>query len=256
MMKESSSEQISGQKLFSNKCIYRLQTGLIDGSALKHYLNGTVASLWKPEDVLVNHRLQTSSNHKLRLSEGGNDYDFENSKIIYEAYMHMNMSEATDHRIWTYLAHDVYWDYMISRRPIPAKNPSQYIMNHWFIKSVNSGTLFRHDIALLWWGSHLTYDKTRSDRYELTRELFSMLDYTRSLMPSVQARNNNVLRAILEFVIENKDLFSKYKEARIRYLVRVKLNRQAGYNIISSLTKEKTKDLLSSYKKDLATVVD
>ena len=47
-----------------------------------------------------------------------------------------------------------------------------------------------------------------------------MLDYTRHLLPGTQGRSNSFRHALLEFVIKNDKLFLKYKETKVRYLMR------------------------------------
>ena len=99
----------------------------------------------------------------------------------------------------------------------------------------------------------MTYDEGRKDPYELTKELFSMLDYTRTLIPGIQGRNKNFSWALLEFVLENEKIFSNYKENKIRFLMR-KLNYVGGYKSLSSISKDEIKILFSNYTNELGTI--
>ena len=183
-------------------------------------------------------------------------FDLENAKIIFKAYQDMNPMDATDIRMWTYLSHVTYWDYMRIRRPIkkqPDNKKAEYIISHWFIDSLSPGKLLRQDIAMLWWNVYLTYDDTRKNPYELTEELFSMLDYTRHLLPGIQGRNRNFVHALLEFVIENQNLFAKYKESRVRFILR-KANYLAGYKSFTALNKEDIKSIFTKYKNELEVI--
>lgn len=47
---------------------------------------------------------------------GGSDTDFQNAKILFEAYKgKINLVQASDLRLWAYLAHAQHWDYMCKR---------------------------------------------------------------------------------------------------------------------------------------------
>lgn len=54
------------------------------------------------------------SDYQLVLGES--DTDFQNAKIIYEAFKgKLNPVQASDLRLWAYLAHVQHWDYMCKR---------------------------------------------------------------------------------------------------------------------------------------------
>ncbi len=108
---------------------------------------------------------------------------------------------------------------------------------------------------MLWWNVYLTYDERRKNPYELTEELFSMLDYTRHLLPGIQGRNRKFVIALLEFVIENPVVFDKYKEAKVRFVMR-KANYLAGYKSFTALEKDDIKMILKKYKDELDRIID
>lgn len=44
---------------------------------------------------------------------GGPETDFLNAKILYEALQgHINLVQASDLRLWAYMAHKQHWDYI------------------------------------------------------------------------------------------------------------------------------------------------
>ena len=166
----------------------------------------------------------------------------------------MTPVQASDARFWIYLSHFDFNEYMRLRFPLPEKNKrSEYIMEHWYLNGISPNTLIRQGISRLWWGAYTTYDSTRENPYELTEELFSMLDYTRTLTTGTQGRNRNFTHAILEFVIENPELFESNKEAKVRFIMR-KMNYAGGYNILTSLSKDKIKKILGQYKKEIGNI--
>lgn len=242
------------QKLFRYTLIEKWKRELAENKNFSLYLNKKERTDFEKDDILENRKIIISRPITLVLPESEKEnHDFENAKRIYEAYKNLDSTQASDTRIWTYLAHVNFWDYMKKRSPVEKqskKKIGKYVLDHWFINGLNSKTLLRHNISKLWWGAYLTYDGHRKDPYELTKELFSMLDYTRTLLPSVQGRNNIFVKALLEYVVENKNLFSKAKESKIRYLMK-KLNYWGGYAILPSLTKDEIKKILSTYKDSL-----
>lgn len=183
------------------------------------------------------------------------DIELENAKIIFEAYKNLTPEEASDERFWVYLTHTDFWDYMKVRTNLKKGKDGRYILTHWFVDPISQQSFTRNDIARLWWGAYLTYDKSRKDPYELTKQLFSMQDYTRTLIGGFQGRNPAVLHGVLEFVIENGDLFKQTKEYKIRFIMK-KINRVGGYRVLSLLTKEKVKQILNGYRGEIGSLKD
>lgn len=243
------------QKLFKQEFIDRCQRDLI---------NGQLSDLYKSDlfkfnntDVLENKRIPLNDNPELLIPEKDNFFEYENAIKIFQAYKDIDRTQATDTRIWTYLAHITYWKYMKARWPIPENESSEktitFILQHWYMKSSDSKSISRHGIASLWWGTFITYDKNRTDPFELTREFFSKQDYKRVIFEENICFYKPLVQAILEYVIENKEIFEKYWAYRIRFLIR-KLNFISGYKVLSSLDKTKIKSIINEYKRDIASV--
>jgi hypothetical protein len=176
--------------------------------------------------------------------------DLENARILYESLRGINRTLASDPRLWTWLAHVPFMQYMSKRWPVPIEKTEEkqeeHIIRHWFIESQGANAYTRHGIAVLWWGADVSYDPERDDPFELTRELFSMLDYTRTLFGTL-GRSKIFTHAFLEFVIDNPELFHSQKEAKIRFLMR-RLNYSGSYMVIPSLSKEEIRKILDQYK--------
>jgi len=129
---------------------------------------------------------------------------------------------------------------------------ARFMLQHWFVYPLNAKNLLRNDISSMWWRVYLTYDPDRKDPYELTKELFSMQDYTRHFQGSL-SRNKTYIHAILEFVLNNKEIFSKFKEGKIRLLMR-RSNQVAGYRCFSGLDKKDIMSQFSDLRKELESV--
>ena len=235
------------QKLFSSHYIENLRKSTCSKAGWELYTKDLFD--FKNIYVLENPQIFVPNSIDLVLPEKGNSHDIDNCKIIYEALRDMDPIQATDYRIWVYLTHVPFWSYMRKRRPVekqPEGKKSEYIIRHWFVDGISAKNLLRNDISSFWWCGYLTYDKRRKNPYELTEELYSMLDYTRHLLPGKQVRNREFVHALLEFVIENTALFSTHKEEKVRFLMR-KFNYISGYKILASLNKEEIKSIFQSY---------
>ena len=245
------------QKLFKTGYIEDLKSALTEQDVMKTYTADSFN--YDSSAILDNPRIKIDEPIRLNLPTDKDHFDFENSKIIFECYKELNPVMATDSRMWTYLAHVDYWEYMRGRWPLEdltpkfEEKPADYVLEHWFLKSPAPTWLMRNGISRLWWVSYLTYDENRDDPYELTQEAFSMLDYTRHLLTETQGRYRDFRHAILEFVINNKELFSKYKEARVRFLMR-KVNYLGGYKIYGNLSKKELEQIFLNYKTELDTI--
>ena len=247
------------QNIFTTSFCRKLKKHVIEGRSLGFYDDKLSPKLLciphnPDEDILVNKNIQSDSQIELKMPKDGNNHDFENARTLHSG-LQLTVTQATDLRLWTYLSHVQFWKYMRVRFPagrIDSEKKTQYILDHWFVNVLNPRNISRHGVALLWWGAHLTYSDERE--YALTKEFFSMLDYTRTIMAGSLGRNKNFRLAMLEFIVDNKDeVFSQYKEGRVRYLMR-KLNYLAGYRMLVSLKKEEIKSLLLGYKEELKQV--
>ena len=77
-----------------------------------------------------------------------------------------------------------------------------------------------------------------------------MLDYTRTILTGTQGRNRIFTHALLEFVVENPELFKSQKEAKVRFLMR-KSNFLGGYKILPALSKAELKNIFNEQEQQL-----
>lgn len=227
-----------GQRLQSEEVV----AGYIQGKAPNHSASDTKNTLLEVESFL-----------KLSIDNG----DFENARILYEMLKGIDPTLASDQRLWAWLAHVPFMEYMAKRWPVDKQSKEKragYIVGHWFVKTQASTSYMRHGIAMLWWGAYSTYSSERDDPFELTKEFFSMQDYTRTLFGSL-GRSDKFIRVLLEYVVENPDLFDAHKEARIRFLMR-RLNYAGGYKIIPDLSVAEIKKLINQYKSAAEKIVN
>ncbi len=241
------------QKVFKSIVINELVKGLSEGKEVTLKLYEENVFPIKEENCLIDARLVVPDEINLLIPDGKNLFNFENAKKLFEAFNDLPLIKASDPGFWTYLTHVTFWKYMKRRWPIEElqkEKRGSFILEHWFVKNVGAADLARNGISSLWWGCHLTYDEKRNDPYELTRQLFTMLDFYRTVIGGVQGRNREFTHAILEFVNENKDLFRTKKEGKVRLLMR-RANAVGGYKLFTSLSKKQIKDIFSGFIKEV-----
>ena len=243
------------QTIFKTEYIANQMLGIGRGAHeyLTPYLNDGVK--YGRKDTLLNPQIPSVDSVNLVMPDQSPDFEFRNSAALYEA-LPITPLMATDSRLWTFLTHVTFSKYMSKRRSVEQQTVStrgRYVIRHWFVEHVGSKSLLLNDISMLWWIAHLTADPDHKDKYRRTREVFTMLDYTRHLLSGTQGRNEGIRHGVLEFVIENKQLFSAFKAEKVRFIMR-KLNFVAGYRVFSALSKEEIKSLIDEFKEQISQV--
>lgn len=144
----------------------------------------------------------------VELKVGDYTTDIENSIALYESFKgKINAVQATDVRLWAYLTHEMYWEYMINRWPITAKDEDDENLN--VISRIGRRYFYndrgnaRNGIARLYWAAHLTYDSTNSnDPYEYTRYFLTKQDSFSYSTGYRLSRNKTLLLATLKVLKE------------------------------------------------------
>jgi hypothetical protein len=242
------------QRIFKQSYADELLRGVKNGTLVGLYDNESFE--YKDEKVLQAPLINKPDNADFQLPDDTSLYDFENAKIVFEAYKSLTPLQASDIRLWTYLAHVDHYKYMKKRWPgresTDPGSRSNYILDHWFILSPTQNNLIRHGIAGLWWGAYLTHDLSRTDNYELTRILFSQRDFaTRTLGATSVTRHKAAVLGILEYILENPELFERKFQEKSRFLTKY-VNQLGGTKPLSYFDKDFFKNVLQSIDKQIA----
>ena len=163
-------------------------------------------------DQSWHHHLDFHLDDSIELSIGDYNSDFENVKIIHKAFKNIPARYLADDKVWAYYAHTKFWDYMQKRWPLKdkIKDPTSYILEHYFKKAGSDRGLLRNGIARLWFIGHMTYNESREDPYELTRLLLSTQEITRTLSERpILMRNKNFRFALLNCMAKDSKPFLK-----------------------------------------------
>lgn len=249
------------QKIYKRSAVERLYGELRSGKSIKDYFFADFKP--KKSDVLVS-TIKTAKK-QLSLKVPKKDIasaDLENSIKFYEHYKDLDETQASDPRLWTYLAHVDFRKYAVARWGLHGnakdlkgdeaiKKAINFISEHWF-PGGNDRDLRRNALARLWWAAHLTYmpwerdpeffgDIKKKDPYYFTRILLSAQDIYQTLLERSMNRSNRILISTLEYLGENKK-FAQSRE-NIRNLAK-ELNLALATKKIMTLDRKSLKELI------------
>ncbi|MCM3186378.1 DUF6339 family protein [Priestia megaterium] len=168
-------------------------------------------------------------------------YDADNAISIHKA-LDLTITQAIDERLWAYLTHVTFWDYMKNRWNVSKlEKPKEVIKERYFFGG-GDRRFTRNGIARLWWAAQITKDETRDDPYELTKILFTTQDIAQNLLERNFSRNTDLSKSILS-VLSKMDP-QVYKNAqRYRELMKY-FNSLGGVTILDSLTESDIKKII------------
>lgn len=191
---------------------------------------------------------------------GDSKTDFKNAVALYSALKDtLNPVQASDLRLWAFLAHNTYWDYMRERWAIDVPEDDDEaeaeanklvarVGSRYFFKASKGKAFVRQGIARLYWSAHLTYDDENSNPFEYTEYFLSKQDIFAVSTERSLARNKTLLLAALKVLKENGDL--KRKDIRQYFL---RLNQAGGLLVLDSLSAASAYDLAKRTLEDVLT---
>lgn len=204
---------------------------------------------------------------------GGPETDFQNAKIVYEAFSkRINPVQASDLRLWAYLAHIQHWDYMNTRWKIDVpdeedeedddapreegeeKKPGankilDRIGYRYFFKASKGKAFVRQGISRLFWSAYLTYDADNDNPYEYTEYFFSKQDIFTSITERSYARNKVLVLAALKELKAHPEL----GRTEIRLFL-AKLNQSGAIKVLDFLDKAQAEELCAEVMTEVVNV--
>lgn len=204
------------QNIFSKFYIQEVLDDVVSGNVSPYLRNEPFPYL---ERYPVGESIITIDNEFiLTLPQGTENFDIDNSISLYQEYSTLNETQASDARLWVYLTHVRFWDYMRKRWPAEKfeddkmedydkdkllNQQAEFILWRYHLKTPNRRRLLRNGISRLWWYAHLTHDSKKSDPFELTRVLLTHQDKAQNLLERSLGSNTKVLKTILEYLKNN-----------------------------------------------------
>ena len=189
----------------------------------------------------------------VELKNGGPETDAENSELLYESLKDViTTRQASDLRLWAYLAHVEFSDYMSERWSVDVADKEDEedegggqtnklvnrIKTRYFFGASNGKAFVRQGIARLYWSAFLTYDDDNSDPYEYTKFFLGKQDVFVAATERTLARNKVFLLESLKVL---KDAGNINRADTRAYFAEV--NRACGLTVLDALSSEKAKEL-------------
>ena len=132
--------------------------------------------------------------------------DAENAKRIFSWLRMLTPALAMEERLWAYLTHCAFPDYMYARWPAVSE---KLVKRRYLFQSKSFDALARNGIARLWWAGYLTSDEKRTNPFELTETLFLRQDIQVSLLERSIGKCRNVRMCVLDFLRDNRSGLSE-----------------------------------------------
>jgi hypothetical protein len=218
---------------------------LLDESWINEYLKSLGWEEWS-----IQSRLYMNDVNLVVESADRGKNDAENAKRIYSALKDITLTQASDERLWTYLTHVKYWDYMKSRWNVETRlegNTKNFITERYFFASNRQRALVRNGISRLWWYGYVSYDESRDNHFELTEFLLSKQDLATSLMERQYSNNRDFIIATLTVLKEYEQIIpsiltKKPIQALTKYIQHI-----GGVSILDALEREDIKKLVEKW---------
>lgn len=193
----------------------------------------------------------------------------ENAVLLHRYFSHLDETQASDKRLWAYLSHVDFRDYVMKRWKLPSLEEvkkdevkrnicTSSIMSHWFIGNENDRSLRRHALARLWWAAHLTRAPWKKDpeyfghlhnenEYLYTPVLFINENVYSELLERRLGRFSHILITILEFLRQHPEFADR---SFFRPLSK-ELVLQSGYRRITLLPYKELYSLIEEIAQDV-----
>lgn len=188
-------------------------------------------------------------------TEEKNIQDLTNTIQFYNAYKNkLSPLQATNKYMWSFLAHSVFKNYVVSRW---IKNPDDInektvntIKKRFFVSDTKS-LIRMNAISRLWWAGYLSYDENNAtDHYHLTKILFTGQQICADILDTPFCGNKKIIKGILlgikEYLQEDKS--SQNLADSIRECIKY-LRRYAAVTVIDLLTLEEISVITLQYLK-------
>lgn len=166
--------------------------------------------------------------------------DADNAVRIFE-YLNIDDTVASDPRLWAYLAHTQFCEYVVNRWSISAEDGYSRIKQRFFLNGSARG-LHRHAIARLWWSARITVAPWEMEDRLLPLKKNDKFYYTRVLMQDESLASDIVERPQLSsspiLLISLLEFFDRHPELGRRDLRRTFLREvilTLGYRKILAL---------------------
>lgn len=192
----------------------------------------------------------TIDDFDLLIPDDNSNYDLENSRIIYNAMKNLKPYQAVEERIWSYLTHVKFWNYMKKRWPAEnymdnKSNFERAVKERYFFSSKSRRALIRNGISRLWWFGYLTYDENnKSNPYALTEILLNTQDTAESVLGRNFSNNPKLIQSVLKVLKEWDDRYGKLPSRKVIRELCKHISFIGGVTILDTLSNDEIEEKL------------
>lgn len=194
--------------------------------------------------------------------------DVDNACLLHTYLQNLTPAQASDKRLWAYLAHSSFRGYVQQRWKFPypleecdtkdkERKVTDIILQKWFVEGNDSRSLKRHALARLWWAAHLTVAPWENneqlaslksdDRYKYARILLKRETLYTEVTERVLGSSDIILIPLLDFLDRNPDFIPR---ALLRPLVK-EINLASGIKRLPLLSYSDMSALIEGIAKDV-----
>lgn len=177
--------------------------------------------------------------------------DPSNVQAVYNAFRFLSDSQASDERLWSALCLGPFWTYVQYRWKVRKNHSIENILQHYFFGFGARRSLTRNAMSRLWWTGRLTYDKTASDPYHLTRFVTQNARFIVDILERNTSNNLEVLRPFIQAVIDAQKRGIPVSSGRMRDL-EIYLDELGGIYILDCLPEQKIYDRILTKAEEFA----
>ncbi|CAM3698683.1 DUF6339 family protein [Parendozoicomonas haliclonae] len=228
-------------KALSEYALQELFNSLDSASSPEEFLGCADAIIANPKNILP---LPVSRGIPDMLTVlGKRAVDVDNAPLVHQYLGEMDRANASDARLWTYLAFGTYREYMEKRWPLKDMLKwKERVKTRWLLHSgsITRGRLVRHGIARLWWVAHLTFkkDASKDSPYTYTREVFKSEDRLNAIFDREVGAFPIVTTAVLNHAGTLGAMATdKYLQRIMQYLTLINGYRDVGILDLSTMSK-------------------
>ena len=177
--------------------------------------------------------------------------DAENAQRVYENLKFLSDSQASDERLWTGLCMGKFWKYTQYRWDILKKCTSDSIKQHFMFGYGVRRSLMRNALSRLWWIGRLTYDESRTDKYELTKFVCEHNDHIMHILDRNTSNNPMIIQAFIDGILKAREENLNVNTDVVGRLSAY-LNTLGGIYILDCLPKERIPEKILNKAREIA----
>src|SRR5699024_5481301 len=173
-------------------------------------------------------------------------------KIMYESLKHLTVSQATQERLWSGLAHVQLRNFAFYRLQNELEEKKDKRINTaMFFLNGNKRSLFVHILARLWWAGYMTYDEENKENPYWLTDFFTEKDFSArcvTFFSSNFTSNRNITKGILRTLVKWQENGINIKRDHFVQANKY-LNVVGGAMILDVLSTEEVEEMVDEYLK-------